>query len=372
MKTFTRILALWSVILFLTSCFAGKKITEPNTVILPLSDTVTIREGSIIYGLPRTIFTVYVRMERTIEKPGPYARFANDLLGIDNAIQNESESWTIKSVSVKATEELDPSEFFIIRSNTQFQSNVLALKKEGIILDLNSDIYHKNDNNILDTESEKGWSGSFDLGSDEYFQVQRDTAYKRVAVDSSFIRIPYAVEKKKRLTVEQLAEKAAKRVMDLRDGKLLILTGEATVFPQNDAAINEINRIEKEYTELFTGKIFKETKTYSYQIVPDKKMTGNPVIIFRFSEITGPADVLTKGGVPVTVEFRPEQKTKSISFINKNQVEAEPIFDKLYYRVPDVVNIKIGMNSEVLYNSRKLIYQFGEVVQLPSNYIIGR
>ena len=29
---------------------------------------------------------------------------------------------------------------------------------------------------------------SFDLGSDEYFQVQSDTAYKRVNVDSTFIQ----------------------------------------------------------------------------------------------------------------------------------------------------------------------------------------
>jgi hypothetical protein len=372
MKTSIRISALLSVIILLTSCFTGKKIAEANTVILPLSDTTKFREGSIIYGLPRTVFTVFVTMERTIEKPGPYARFANDLLGIDNAILNESELWTIENVSVKQNEELDPSELFIIKSNTLFQSNVLALKKEGVILDLNPAIYYNNYNQSLVTGNETGWSKSFDLGSDEYFQVQRDTAYKRVAVDSSFIRIPYAVEKKKKLTVEQLAEKAAKRVMDLRDGKLLILTGEATVYPQNDAAINEINRIETKYTELFSGKILKETKTFSYQIIPDKKVLGNPVILFRFSELTGPADALSKGGIPVTLEFKSEQKTKSITIINEKQVEAEPKFDKLYYRVPDVVNVKIGLNSEVLYNSRKLIYQFGEIIQLPSNYIIGR
>ncbi len=43
-------------------------------------------------------------------------------------------------------------------------------------------------------------SNYFDLGSDEYFQLQRDTAYKRMNVDSSFVRIPYIVEKKKKIT----------------------------------------------------------------------------------------------------------------------------------------------------------------------------
>ena len=372
MKNTIRLSALLSLILLLSSCFSGKKLVEVNSVILPLSDTVKMTDGAIVYGLPRTVFTVVVTMERRIEIPGPYAIFAGDLLGIDKVIQTESESWSIESVSVKTHQELDPSEYYIIKSNSYFNTNVLTLKNEGIILDLNPAVY-TSENQMLDTGSETNSFRSFDLGSDEYFQIQRDTAYKRVAVDSSFIRIPYAVEKKKRLTVDQLAEKAAKRIMELRDGKLLILTGEATVFPQSDAPINEINRMEKDYTELFTGKTFKEIRTYSYQIMPDKKSAGKPFTLFQFSELTGPADAMSKGGMPVTVELTPEQKNKPITIIEKKQVvQEQPRFDKLFYRVPDVVEMKISSNSKVLYNSRKLIYQFGEVVQLPSNYIIGR
>jgi hypothetical protein len=40
--------------------------------------------------------------------------------------------------------------------------------------------------------------------------------------------------------------------------------------------------------------------------------------------------------------------------------------------VPDVVNMKISLGDDVLFNSRRLIYQFGQVVQLPANYIIGK
>jgi hypothetical protein len=373
MKTSFRISSIIAIILLLSSCLSSKKLVEPNTVILPLSDTISMREGSIVYGLPKSVFTVFVTMERTIEKPGPYARFAGDLLGLDNVIMNENESWSIASVNIKSHDELDPSEYYVIKSNTNFQTNVLTLKKEGLILDLNPAVFYNSENIKAGTVSDINNLLFNDLGSDEYYQVQRDTAYKRVAVDSTFIRIPYAVEKKKKLTIDQLAEKAAKRVMDLRDGKLLILTGEATVFPQNEAPINEINRLEKAYTELFTGKTFTETRTFSYQIDPLKNMVGKPVTLFKFSELTGPLDSKAAGGKPVVVELTPELKTKGISILFKKQIEPEtPKFDKLYYRVPDVVNMKISIGAEVLINSRKLIYQFGEVIQLPSNYIIGR
>jgi len=73
------------------------------------------------------------------------------------------------------------------------------------------------------------------------------------------------------------------------------------------------------------------------------------------------------------VEFIPEKKTKDLTIINNDQSKADgKKYDKLYYRVPDVVDLKISLGSEKLFNSRKLIYQFGEVVQLPANYIIGK
>jgi hypothetical protein len=155
--------------------------------------------------------------------------------------------------------------------------------------------------------------------------------------------------------------------MELRDGKHLILTGEATVFPQSDAAINEINRMEKDYTELFTGKTIKESFTFSYEVIPQKSMTGKPETIFQFSEQTGPSKT---GGKPVTMEFTPEKKTKDLAYIGKSREDKK--YDRLYYRVPDVVGIKVNLGSEKLFDSRKLIYQFGEVVQLPANYLIGK
>ena len=373
MKTKIRSLVLIISVLLTSSCMTNKPISNSNGIILPLSDSTVLREGSIVYGLPRTVFNVVVSMERTIEKPGPYAQYAGDLLGLTDIILTENESWAIKDITVKSHDELDPSEYYVISSTTLFQTNVLALRKEGLILDLNPSVLNSAEKHNISDESGKDQYHSFDLGSDEYFQLQRDTAYKRISVDSSFVRIPYIVEKKKKLTPDQLAEKAAKRLMDLRDGKQLILTGEATVFPQSDAAINEINRMEKAYTELFTGKSINEVFTYSYQIIPSKSMIGKPVTLLQFSDQTGPVTGSMKGGNPVTVEFIPEKKTKELSVLNRfNTKNEDKKYDKLFYRVPDVVDIRINRGSEKLFDSRKLIYQFGEVIQLPANYIIGK
>ena len=153
---------------------------------------------------------------------------------------------------------------------------------------------------------------------------------------------------------------------------MLILTGEANVFPQSDAAINEINRLEKAYTELFTGKTLRETRTLTYQVIPEKEDGSDMIKLFSFSEDTGPCDAPEECGTNVVMSLDPEQKTKDLTMILHSQPEAsEQKFDKLYFRMPDVVNVKILMGEETIYRSRKLVYQFGEIMQLPSNYILN-
>ncbi|HEX2976969.1 MAG TPA: DUF4831 family protein, partial [Bacteroidales bacterium] len=77
---------------------------------------------------------------------------------------------------------------------------------------------------------------------------------------------------------------------------------------------------------------------------------------------------------PVMIELVPEKRTQSLTALSKTQTksDADQKFDKLYYRVPDVVNMKISLDNEPLFSSRRLVYQFGEVIQLPSSIILGK
>lgn len=371
LKWFTALLVISSA---LSSCYSGRKAMESDAVVSPLSQKTAVTDGSIIYALPRTVFNIVVETERTIEKPGPYWRYAGDLLGLNNVIKQENEYWNITGVSVESSQELDPSQFYVVEGTTPFYTNVLALKNEGLIMDINPEILYsagnENDGKI------SGGGGRFissDLGSDEYFMVQRDTAFRRVSVDSTFIQIPYIVEKRKQIPNEQLAERAARRLMEMRDGKHFILTGEANVFPQSEAAINEMNRLEKDYTELFTGKTFREKRTFTFQVIPAAETAGKPVRLFQFSEARGPVGDGQPGGDAVNMVLTPEKRASGLSIIQntENDRKDDPA-GKLFYRVPDVVSLKISLGDEVLFNSRRLVYQYGEIIQLPANLVIGK
>jgi hypothetical protein len=358
------------------SCVPKKNLAQPVTKVFAMSDTTRVTDGSLLYALPMTVFNVTVEFRHTVDKPGPYAKYSAEMLGIKDVITRERETWIISRVTVRSIEELDPSEFYIIEASSIVQTNALALKKSGLIMDINPSVYDNVSANLTDAGLNQVNLRFDDLGADEYFVTQSDTAYRLVKLDTAFIKIPYLVERKKQLSIDQLADKAAKSLLELRDGKQRILNGEANVFPQSSAGIDEINRIEKEYMALFTGKILSENKTLTFSVIPQKEQSGKAVAIFRFSEEAGPSTQSSGPGTPVLMTLQPAGKTKDINIVSKpvpagKEVETKS-FDKLYYRVPDVVTMKISIGNESLFESRKLVYQFGQVVQLPANFILGK
>ena len=376
MKNLISALALFAASALLSSCILKKDLVQPVTKVYAMSDTSGVTDGSLVYALPMTVFNITVEFRHTIEKPGPYSKYAPEMLGLKDVINRERETWAIKKITVYGSEEIDPSEFYIIEAATIVQTNALSLKRAGLIMDINPAV---NDNTSI-SSTDAGVNESNlrfdDLGADEYFVTQSDTAYRVVKLDTAFIKIPYLVEKKKLLSIDQLADKAAKTLLELRDGKQSILNGEANVFPQSNAGIDEINRLENEYMALFTGKTLVETKTLNFTVIPQKEQSGKPVSIFKFSEEAGPSLQSSGPGTPVVIILEPAGKTKDITIIARpapaGKESEQKSWDKLYYRVPDVVTVKIKRGSESLIESRKLVYQFGQVVQLPANFIIGK
>jgi hypothetical protein len=376
MKNLLSALTIVAISSLIISCVPKKGLVQPVTKVYALSDTMGVIDGSLIYALPMTVFDISVEFRHTIEKPGPYSKYAADMLGIKDVITRAREKWSISRVIVNNKEELDPSEFYIIEASSIVQTNALSLKRAGLIMDINPSVYGNISSSLNDAGVNQANMRFDDLGADEYFVTQNDTAYRVVKLDTAFIKIPYLVEKKKTLTLDQLADKAAKTLLDLREGKQRILNGEANVFPQSYAGIDEINRVENEYMALFTGKTMFETKTLSFTVIPQKEQSGKPVTIFKFSEESGPSTLVSTPGKPVDMTIIPTRKTKDITIVTRpveeGKVAETKTWDKVYYRVPDVVTLKITSGDQNLFESRKLVYQFGEVVQLPANFILGK
>lgn len=343
-------------------------------MVLPLGDRVTLTEGSLVYALPLTVLEVEIIAEKRIEVPGPFAAFAADMIGLDRVVMEENESWSLADVRLNTVEELDPSKFYIIQGTTLMQTNMLALRKSGLVLDINPEVYVRRMHSGFNGGSEYSGLMFPDRGAYEYVTTRTDTAYRVVKADTAFIRVPYLVQRKKGMTVEEEAREAADRLMELREGRHMILTGETNIFPQDGAALDEINRLEREYTALFAGKSWSELKHFRFWVTPDLSMTGKKTTLFTFSETTGVNESSEGPGRPVVMEIIPSGKTRELNLVVRPVTSQKELAltDRLYYRVPDVAEITLTLGDEKLCTARKLVYQFGNTVALPANFIIGR
>ncbi len=370
----THLLVIAIIIITISGCSPFRKASKSDITILPLGGEVAVTDGSIVYALPMTIFEIDVIADKTIEVPGPYAEYASELLGLDDVIKEKNEIWALSRVDLNTIEEPDPSQFYVIQGTSIMQTNALALRRSGLILDINSDQYLSR--SYSDNRGESNYSGLHfpDMGAEEYVSFKTDTAFKLIKADTAFIRVPYLVEKKRKPSDAEVAESAARKLLELREGKHMLLTGETNVFPQGDAAIEEINRLDKEYTALFAGKRWTEKKLYRFWYIPPQSFSGEKAVLCNFSSLEGVRSAGGETGTPITIEMIPSGKTKELNLVVRPVISEKEISknDKLFYRVPDVVEIRIISGNEPVCNARKLVYQFGNIVTLPANFIIGK
>jgi hypothetical protein len=348
--------------------------TADDIVVLPLGGEVKVTEGSIVYALPLTVLQFDVIAEKMIEVPGPYASFAREMTGLDQVITSGNETWNLAEVRVRTIEELDPEQFYVIQGTSLMQTNLLALKESGLVLDINPEKYAASSFSQPQGGTDSGDPLYPDRGVYAYISTKTDTAYRVVKSDTAFIRVPYLVQKKKGMTLEEEAREASDRLLELREGRHMILTGETNIFPQDGAAIDEINRLEREYTALFAGKRWTRRKLYRIWLTPGLSMAGVKTTVFRFSEKDGVLSADDADGRPVDVEMTASGKTRELKLVvrppsSQKDMDAR---DRLYYRVPDVVEAKVVSGDDILCTARMLIYQFGNTVALPSNFIIGK
>jgi len=345
------------------------------STVKPLGNTNVIKQGSVIYALPKTILKIDVESRKTIYRKGPYQAYAEKYLGIKEGVTEDKEEWSISNIEFNSYEEIDPEHYYVIEAQDDFRSNVLELTREGLILSLDPG-YYRSLPTDLNLAPQKYEGVVFPNVTMKKFEKEiRDTAYRIIKTDTAMIRIPYLRTKTIMKTMDDKAKDAANFIRLTRRRKVMVLRGKNDVFPEGiamETAVRELTRMEEEYLDLFFGKVFSELYFYTFEFIPEKTNGDEPLILFRFSPQKGilPENDLT--GRPITIEVARTGKTDPLEPIVMEQVSEEQNIAKLYYRVPDLARVQITDGKNVLAKKKFLIYQFGKVLQLPSNFILEK
>ncbi len=323
--------------------------------------------GAIVYSLPMT--TIHLRISARHESftPGPYARFAQKYLGVQ-AKEEGSESYTITSVELIPYIEADPSVNIALNlgNNRNASANFLEMINQGLIMW--SDSYAGKSQKMrypsLASNSDyiRSMAGS-NLTKEQttlFRTVQGRDGMDRVAVQQSQV-----VEK----SPEKRAEETANLIFKLRTKRMEIITGETDATFSGEAlkaAIAEINRLEKEYLDLFLGKTSSGMQTMSFDVVPKTDNEKQIYIAFRLSDTQGLLPSNNISGRPVVLELVREDHSAAVN------MDASAGKGRVVYRKPAMVNARLTDGQTLLIQSRVPVYQLGNMMSFPIEIATGR
>ena len=314
----------------------------------------------ITYALPRTGVKIYVEAVREKFEPGPYAAYAEQLLGIKDAKTRPSTKWMLSDVKIGTFSEPDPEQVYKAMGDAAFR---ISLAANGCLAGVNS----KNASAVLTQlpsnktfkkpELEDGFS--FEYFSDTPFVIPGDST-------NNF--------RPTRVSVEQKAAEAAKRVLNCRmnqyDLAALRIDGEYPDGKAYEVSLEELKRTEENYIKLFVGRTTSKTEIYSFDYVPGAK-DKNASVVFRISDENGVVPATDLSGKPVMIEFEP---LTDLSDQYKQKMGSDnPVAGKsgVYYRMPGLANIKVTYELNTLATLRATVAQFGSVAPLPEEMLLG-
>jgi len=108
----------------------------------------------MVYSLPRTGVKVYVQAERETFRPGPYAAYAEQLLGIRNVRTKAAVNWVVEEVKIDVFSEPDPEQAYKAMGNV---ASLVSLTGDGCLAGINAKtITDKKDEVITNRVGQKG------------------------------------------------------------------------------------------------------------------------------------------------------------------------------------------------------------------------
>jgi hypothetical protein len=348
-----------ALILLVIACSPTARITVTN-----VNNVSNISGSSSYYSLPLTVFAVRVFALRESFVPGPYFMYARKYLGIADVVTKPYQQWSIVDLQVSHYLETDPDFLFTVSSQpaSSFAEILQQLSNDSLIL-LPA---HFATRQVFGGLHEDGTlrPAFTDLSVKRNFEMKKGTQISEVLPDTLFADLPVAGSKDEPVfkTTEQKAEEAANFIIKLRKRRFKLISGQYTYMPEGEAldrAIDELNRIEKQYLSLFTGIRTVTEQSQVFHYLPDNGKELNRTILLRFSETEGFLEARESRGKPVLVEIQDMNKTKGLDAIKLNLKESE---NQLFYRIPDQSFIRVLYGETLMREAKFPVYQFGTLV----------
>lgn len=349
------------LLLTLLPLSAQKRVSE-----IPVDSTYAYGNGSnyFFYALPKTIFHVKVTAVRTHEYKGIYSEYAEKLLGLTHIISKEQVSYRYKAVELVQDIVPDTSLVYVVEPSTKqissglLTSLMLNRSARGEVADFQS---------MPTAESQ----------IPDFFRFYADLAYadkesnyvETQIVDGVVRQVPASRVQKVARSSEQKAQEAADFIAKIREDRYALLTGTQEVAYSAEAIekmVSELNALEQNYIQLFTGFTVEEEVVGCFDVEP--AANGAPQFLFSLTDEISSVKRSSRVSDNFFLVVKPEQPVQSFLDYKDAVTRDKKFRPNAGYRLrqanPAEVSVMRG-NEEIFHLGRVYLYQLGDIEILP-------
>lgn len=324
----------------------------------------------IFYSLPQTVIQVDIIVNKIQKVKGPYAEFADQMLGLSQVTTVNSTEYELKDIRLTAYNQPDPEEYYFIRMPEKSKDRKaieLFLSDDGIISGMGA---------LTPVSSEKKQK-SKDLSTSEIdipeftnpsvFE-RMDTVVKRISLDTTIIEQKFFRKTSTAKSNEQKAREASEFILKLDESMYNLINGYQEVNYEKgtmEFMYNRMNSMKQDYLELFKGITSVSSESYTFYFVAGKDNTTETLCRFSLSKGILPKNA-TSGDLVQIAATSTNQTAALRSDIDKLN-SAERSSKGVYYRIPDKAQVALKVGGQVKIETQFIINQYGIVTFAPAS-----
>ena len=310
-------------------------------------------EMALIYYAPKN--SVVLDFEYSVEtrEAGPYAKYAESLLGVTNAIRVNSNSCVLNKVEIGSHTIADTTRAHKVVPEPGFPTQLLTLDNRGLLI---------------------GYNLPYEAKSKP--RQPKNCTKPTVTYPES---MPLTDEQLDFRKEEDRAKAIAKQIYRIRESRVYLLGGEVEHAPADGKAmqlvLDELKEEEQKLVSLFTGRITTRTEHYEAVFMPGEngKKDQEEWQLF-FSDENGftmpenlDADTITIRLNASWQTYKPAEEIKKNAKADKNA----PQVSQLIYNLPGSAAIQVLYKDKCIGRKVQPIAQFGIDVPLSRDLFTG-
>lgn len=303
------------------------------------------QQNGIYYSLPQTMLKLDFIIEETQLERSPLSDYAPNFMETADYVDYATTEYRLLDVKMSSVATPDPNALFFVTFGTVRGGNKTQfdLLPNGIIRCAG---VGNGEETVVDVVE---------------YEINTPVAETNVISDNGLMNLMTNGKSN-----AQLAKEVADKIEEIRKAKFNLVSGyyETAFHPETfNLMYQKLEEMEKEYTNLLLGNRVTKTVVRSVYVIPNKEITTQTVA--KFSETEGLTTGTAGLGESIAVQTLSLNTTSAINAPSASAVESMSYENKVFYRIPEMANVKVTCGDKTLIEDRMTVNQLGVLLMAP-------